>query len=296
MSGGTAGAAGRGHRAPPGPAFVRGAGGTDGNAAALAALCAWNKEQPEASFAVQKWEGAREGNVTRQRWQRVGGAQSSAIGPETGSTSLALPAGTSMGTVGTLMSPEADLPCCDAGLHSSRQSGVSSSKTPGAFPGEVRFMWMHHGLRADSLPPSDRFSPCDLPCLFISTGCIASTPCLVTLRSSAWRLPSSVRTGGKPSISSLTHFPSSPPPRLVCPMPRQSPAHPFSCRPRAAGGLHPCTGFGASSVARSWVKTRGRGGFGMPQPYSHSCQPAAVLAPNGFGGCSRRSPAFYRAL
>lgn len=46
----------------------------------------------------------------------------------------------------------------------------------------------------------------------------------------------------------------------------------------------------------SWVKTQGPGGLGMPQPYSRSWQPAAVLAPNGFGGCSRRSPAFDRAL
>lgn len=71
VSGGNRGArraAGRGHRAPAGRAFVRDAGGTDGNAAALAALCAWNKKQPEASFAVQKREGARKGNVTRQRW------------------------------------------------------------------------------------------------------------------------------------------------------------------------------------------------------------------------------------
>lgn len=106
--------------------------------------------------------------------------------------------------------------------------------------------------------------------LFPQAGLLQLRKCLVTLRSSAWRLPSSVRAGGKPSISSLTHFPSSPPPKLVCPMPRQSPAHPFSCRPRAAGGLHPWAGFGARgkdpSVGRSRVKTQGRGGSGMPQP------------------------------
>lgn len=46
----------------------------------------------------------------------------------------------------------------------------------------------------------------------------------------------------------------------------------------------------------SWVKTQGCGGFGMLQPYKHPCQPAAVLAPNGFGGCSRRALVFDCAL
>lgn len=118
----------------------------------------------------------------------AGGARSPATGPETGSTrngtSLAHPAGTSVGTVGTQMSPQADLPCCDAGLHFRRQSGMSSSKTSGirrgktpvTFPGDVRLMRMHHGLRTDSLPPADGFSPCNLSWLFISSGWIASTP------------------------------------------------------------------------------------------------------------------------
>lgn len=70
-SGGTAGSAGcgEGPQSPGGTGLCPGCGGTDGNAAALTALCARNKEQqPEAAFAVQKGEGARKGNVTRQRW------------------------------------------------------------------------------------------------------------------------------------------------------------------------------------------------------------------------------------
>lgn len=89
-----------------------------------------------------------------------------------------------MGAVGTLMSPQAHLPCCHAGLYSSRQSGMSSTKTsgirrgktPGRFPSEVGFMRMLYGLRTDLLPPADGFSLCNLSWLFISTGWIAPTP------------------------------------------------------------------------------------------------------------------------
>lgn len=46
----------------------------------------------------------------------------------------------------------------------------------------------------------------------------------------------------------------------------------------------------ASGVGRWWVKTQGRGGLGCHSLTASLSKPAAVLAPNGFGGCSRRPP------
>lgn len=230
------GTAGRGHRAPrDGP--------LSGIPAALAALCARNKEQqPEASFALQKREGARKGSVTRQRWAACPVVFGPVTAPETGSASKwHLPGAPWVPARGRWGPWCRHGQICDAGVQPSRQrempsseiSGIGRGKTPGTFPDEVRFMGCTTGSGPTRCPQLMDLVPADCPgYLFPQDGLLQLRKCLVTLRSSAWRLPPSVRAGGKPSISSLTSHPLLHP--NSCPMPRQSPAHTFSRCPRAS--------------------------------------------------------------
>uniref|UniRef100_A0A8C0UH09 Docking protein 4 n=1 Tax=Cyanistes caeruleus TaxID=156563 RepID=A0A8C0UH09_CYACU len=90
-----------------------------------------------------------------------GGARSPATEPETGSTangtSLAHPAGAA-GDPDVTAGRFAVLRCWSAFQQaecSSKTSGFRRGKTPGTFPGEVRFMRMRYGLRTDTLLPTD---------------------------------------------------------------------------------------------------------------------------------------------
>lgn len=190
-----------------------------------------------------------------------------------------------MGALGTLMSPQADLPCCDAGLHSSGQSGMPSSKTsgirrgktPGIFPDKVRFMRMHHGLRTDLVPPTDGFSPCNLSWLAVSTGWIASTRrvsghleelCLASaFLSESGREAEYQFTYSLPILSSTqTRLPDA----------KTKPCSPIFPPPQ--GCRRPPSlrwiwgerkGFYCGVVVD---ENPGSGWFDEPQPYSHSCQ------------------------
>lgn len=99
-------------------------------------------------------------------------------------TSLARPAGASRGAVGTLMSPQADLPCHDAGLRPSRRSGIPTSKisgirrgkTPGTFPNKSGLWGWTTGSGLTRCPQLLDLVPAICPGYLFSTVWIASTP------------------------------------------------------------------------------------------------------------------------